>query len=130
MTAKSRHSTQHPLDDGVYELTYVGLDNGEQGFANGLAVLRNGRILGSDRLGSVFTGSYMFDPKRRTNVVCVRLRVPDGGVLVTGFAAGADGATLDIHGTFERAAPTSASTVDVVGQPIDVHLTYLGACPH
>jgi len=118
------------LDEGVYTLTYFGTDCDQPCIASGLAVLRSGKILGSDRLGSVFTGSYAYDDTRQTNTVHVRLKVPDGGVLVTGFAAGSEGVTLEIAGSFERAAPTSTSTVEVEGNPVDVRLTYLGALPH
>jgi len=118
------------LDDGVYTLTYFATDCAQPSIASGLAVLRNGKILGSDRLGSVFTGSYAYDATRQINTVHVRLKVPDGGVLVTGFAAGSEAVTLEIAGSFERAAPTSTATVDVEGAPVDVRLTYLGALPH
>ncbi len=118
------------LDDGVYSLTYFGADCEQPCSASGLAVLRSGKILGSDRHGGVFTGSYAYDAARKTNTVHVRLKVPDGGVLVTGFAAGSEGVTLDIAGSFERAAPTSTATVEVEGAPVDVRLTYLGALPH
>ena len=118
------------LDDGVYTLTYIGRQRDEPCIASGLAVLRAGKILGSDRLGGVFTGSYAYDSTRETNIVHVRLKVPDGGILVTGFAAGSEGATLDITGAFERAQPISTTTLKVEGKPLDVRLTYLGALPH
>lgn len=118
------------LDDGVYTLTYTSSTIEGESIANGLAVLRNGKILGSDRFGGVITGSYAFDEKRMTNTVHVRMQIPDGGVLVTGYAAGAEAATLDITAAFERAAPTSTSTIDVKGVPVNVCLTYLGALPH
>lgn len=121
---------QNMLDEGLYDLTYFWTKSDEPCIANGLAVLRSGKILGSDRLGGVFKGSYTFDNVRQTNTVHVRLKVPDGGILLTGFSAGAEGAVVDISGTFDRAAPTSTSTVDVEGQPLDVRLTYLGALPH
>ena len=118
------------LSEGIYTLSYLGNSNDQPCIASGLAVLRRGKILGSDRLGGVFTGSYSFDSVRQTNMVHVRLKVPDGGILVTGFAAGSEGATVDITGDFDRAAPTSTATVDVKGQPLDVRLTYLGALPN
>lgn len=117
------------LDDGIYALTYSANEDDQPCHASGLAVLRNGKILGSDRLGGVFSGSYAYDEKRRTNTVHVRMTVPDGGVLVTGFAAGAEGAIIDIAGSFDHAAPTAMSTVTVEGAPVDVRLTYLGALP-
>lgn len=118
------------LDDGIYSLTYVADDGNQPNVADGLAVFRNGKILGSDHLGSVFTGRYRFDERDQTNTIHVRLKVPDGGVLVTGLAAGSEGLSLDIVGAFDRAAPASKATVDVRGTPVDVYLTLLGDLPH
>ena len=88
------------------------------------------RILGSDRHGGTFTGSYDFDPEAQTNTLHVRLAVPPGGMLVTGFDAGPKGATLEIVGRFDRAAPVSKSKVEIAGRPVDVQLTYLGPLPN
>lgn len=118
------------LDEGLYSVSYFEPQATEPCEASGLAVFRSGKILGSDRLGGVFTGSYAYDDKRQTNKLHVRMNVPTGGVLVTGFKAGVNGAVLDIAGSFDRAAPTSLATVDVGGTAIDVRLTYLGALPH
>ena len=65
-----------------------------------------------------------------TNRVHLRLSVPPDGTLVTGFAAGPEGASLDIVGAFERAAPVSSIVVEAAGQPIGVQLTYLGPLPN
>ncbi|MDX2290376.1 MAG: hypothetical protein NW217_16345 [Hyphomicrobiaceae bacterium] len=115
------------FDEGLYSLSY-----GAQGLEDrdsALAVLRNGKILGSDRLGGVFSGSYEFDESAEVNRMHVRLQVPPCGTLVTGYAVGPQGAVIDIVGAFERAAPVARTTVDVLGAPVDVQLTYLGALP-
>ena len=72
-------------------------------------MLREGKVLGSDPLGAVFTGTYEFGTARQLNKVRLRLDVPADGVLVTGFSAGPSGATLDIVGAF---AGTSGETGD------------------
>jgi hypothetical protein len=121
------------LDEGIYGLSYKGEAQGEREGepegGDGLAVLRNGKILGSDRWGGVFAGSYACEREPETNRVHVRFEIPPDGVLVTGFCAGPEGATLDIVGVFERAAPVSAAVVDVAGRPVAVALTYLGPLP-
>ncbi len=118
------------FDEGLYRLNYAGHDNAEATSDDALAVLRNGKILGSDRWGGLFTGSYEFDASVETNKLHVRLQVPPGGILVNGFAAGPDGATVDIVGDFERAAPVSKTTVEIAGKPIELQLTYLGGLPN
>jgi DNA-binding XRE family transcriptional regulator len=118
------------LDEGIYGLSYTGEHMGEVDQGNGLAVLRNGKILGSDRWGGVFAGSYEYDPVNKTNNVHVRLEMPPDATLVTGFSSGPDGATVDIVAAFERAAPISSTVVEIAGTPIAIELTYLGPLPN
>lgn len=117
------------FDEGLYALRY-GTGDGEPVPEDALAVLRNGKILGSDRWGGLFSGSYEFDPTDETNHMHVRLQVPPDGVLINGFEAGPDGATIDIVGEFARAAPIAKASVDIAGRPVEIQLTYLGALPH
>lgn len=119
------------MDEGLYNLEYRrggGRCDDEGGSA--LAALRNGKILGSDRWGGVFMGSYEYDPVTERNSVHLRLSVPPEGRLVTGFAAGPEGATLDVVGSFERAAPVTKAQALVAGEPIEVTMTYLGPLPN
>jgi hypothetical protein len=117
------------LEDGIYGLAYA--VDGERMPTEGsaLAMLRKGRILGSDPWGGVFQGSCQFDAARRVNTVSLRLDVPPDGKLITGFSAGPAGASLDIVGAFERAAPKTATVVEVGGAAVRVELTYLGPLP-
>ncbi|MCB1519714.1 MAG: helix-turn-helix domain-containing protein [Hyphomicrobiaceae bacterium] len=118
------------LDEGLYNVEYrstcVEMPDG----GNALAVLRNGKILGSDRWGGVFMGSYDFDHAMERNSVHLRMNIPPEGVLVTGFHAGEEGATIDIVGSFERAAPVTMATANVGGFPVEVTMTYLGPLPN
>ncbi|MCB1504183.1 MAG: helix-turn-helix domain-containing protein [Hyphomicrobiaceae bacterium] len=120
------------IDEGLYNVEYRSSffcdESGACGSA--LAVLRNGKILGSDRWGGVFSGSYEFDPVKETNSVHLRLHVPPEGELVTGFAAGPKGAIIEIAGQFERAAPVSQTVADIAGEPVEVTMTFLGALPN
>jgi hypothetical protein len=94
-----------------------------------LATLRDGRILGSDPWGGVFSGSCRFDAEKRLNTVELRLELPPDGRLITGFSAGPAGASLDIVCAFEGTAPKIATMVEVAGAPVRVELTYLGPLP-
>ena len=118
------------LEEGIYGLAYA--VDGERMPTEGsaLATLRKkGHILGSDPWGGVFQGSCQFDAARRVNTVRLRLDVPPDGKLITGFSAGPAGASLDIVGAFERAAPKTATVVEAGGAAVRVELTYLGPLP-
>ena len=123
------------FDEGIYGVTYRGrarnhsCDQDQPG-GEALAVLRNGKILGSDRWGGIFSGSYEFDPVAGLNKVHVRIDVPPDGELITGFAAGPKGATFDIVVSLERATPKAAATVSVAGEPVDVEFSFLGPLPN
>lgn len=117
------------FDEGVYTFSYALNGASAESGGDALAVLRSGRIIGSDRFGGVFEGSYHYDPAQQSNLFHVRVKVPPGGELVTGFVGGPDGANLDIVATLERAAPVATATIDVAGKPVDVKLTYLGPLP-
>ena len=122
------------IDEGLYNVEYRSVSQSDcsldDASGSALAVLRNGKILGSDRWGAVFMGSYEFDPVSETNAVHLRLHVPPQGEVVTGFAAGPDGASIEIAGQFDRAAPVSRTIADVAGRPLQVIMTYLGALPN
>lgn len=120
------------MDEGLYNLEYRSSVLGASSESGGsaLAVLRNGKILGSDRWGAVFMGSYEFDPVAELNSVHLRLHVPPEGELVTGFAAGPEGAIIEVAGQFARAAPVTRAVAEVAGHPVEVTMIYLGALPN
>src|SRR5262245_23825100 len=112
------------LQNGIYGLHYEA--DGADAKASGLAVLRDGEILGSDPWGGVFAGTCRFDRAARLNRVNVRFDVPPDGALITGFSAGAAGAVLDIVGAFEGAPPRASTVLEVMGAKVRVEVTYLG----
>lgn len=120
------------LDDGIYglrfESTGAGADAGPPSFGEGeaLAVLRAGRILGSDPHGGVFRGRCRYDAACGEAIVDVRLAVPPNGVLVTGLEAGSEGAFLDVSGRFPPPKPVSSAVVDLGGVPVAVALRFVG----
>ncbi|MBL8846469.1 MAG: hypothetical protein JNN24_11930 [Hyphomicrobium zavarzinii] len=120
------------LDEGVYGLRFDLLPSegdagaGLSACGDGLAVLRGGQILGSDRYGGVFKGCYRYDAVRGEALVEVRLAVPPNGVLLTGLEAGPEGAFVDVSGRFQPPRPVSSAVVDVSGVPMAVELRFVG----
>jgi hypothetical protein len=64
------------LRDGIYGLAYAAGRERMPTEGSALATLRDGRILGSDPWGGVFSGSWRFDAVKRLNTVELRLEVP------------------------------------------------------
>lgn len=117
------------LSDGLYVVDYAaGLSTPDLA-GSGLAALRRGKVLGTDRRGGVFQGWYDYNRETARSHVSLRLQIPPDGELVTGFSAGESGATIDIVAAIEPCADASSLTVQVAGRPLEVKLTYLGALP-
>ena len=116
------------LDDGVYGLSFASSDEAcDTAFrSEGLAVLRDGVLLGSDRNGSVFRGRCCYDAARGEAHVTVRLAIPPNGVLLTGLEAGPDGALLEITGRFEPPRPVSSTLIEIGGERLAVELRFVG----
>lgn len=116
--------------DGVYGLTIAaaqspgGVPSPDR--VEALAVLRAGRLLGSDPNGGVFTGRYRYDASCGEAVVSLRLAVPPHGILLTGLEAGPEGLLLDLSGRFALPQPVSSGTVVVAGVPVSVELEFVG----
>lgn len=120
----------HMINEGVYALSYRGANRGLRTEGEAIAILRNGTIVGSDRAGAIFRGTYVFDRFRNANRVHIRLSVPPAGMLVNGHTAGADGAAIDVVGEFRRKPSDAAIVLEVAGRPVQIHLNYLGPLPN
>ena len=74
------------LEDGIYGLYFTAARACacKSESSQALAVLRDGKVLGSDPWGGVFAGSCEFDPTDRANKVRLQFGVPPEGMLVTG----------------------------------------------
>ncbi len=123
---KGRHRM---FDEGLYSLNYAGGSGDPDYGGDALAVLRAGRIVGSDRWGGLFEGNYRFDEVTQTNHFRLLMRVPPEGELVTGFTAGPEGATVEFVAELERASPVTTATIEVCGQPVELKLTFLSPLP-
>jgi hypothetical protein len=117
------------LRDGLYALKFAATHDGEPEEGSGLAVLRSGTVIGSDPMGAVFTGAYEYDDRRNLNRVRLRLEIPPDGVLVTGFAAGPAGASLDVVGAFSDTPTDTAAFIQIAGASLGVQIRYLGPPP-
>ncbi len=118
------------LEDGIYGLRFTAACGGKADAGSALAVLRRGKVLGSDPWGGLFVGSCEFDAEACLNKVRLQFDAPPEGTLITGFSAGPTGAILDIVGSVEGASPRAAIIVEVAGKPVSVELTYLGPLPN
>jgi hypothetical protein len=116
------------LADGIYGLSYKSA-NGDDPGGEALAVLRNGKVLGSDPWGGMFAGSYVYDEEKQADTVEVRLEMPPDGILVTGESVGPEGAAVDLVCRFSCREPRAPAVVEIGGQPVALELTYLGPLP-
>jgi transcriptional regulator with XRE-family HTH domain len=125
----SRLLTHRPgFDDGLYSLTYAGANAGQFPSSGipAVALLRSGRIVGTDAGGGKFEGTYHFDSVRQTNHFHVWLRVPPAGELVTGADVGQSGGVIEVIAELERAEPVASTVAYAGGLPLELTLAYLG----
>ncbi len=128
----ARLRTDQPgVDDGLYSLSYAAsvADGVEAVTGDAVALLKAGRIVGSDNGGGTFEGTYRFDTVRQTNHFHVWLRVPPAGELVTGLAAGEAGAIVEVIADLVRPGPVASTVAEVAGRPFGLTLAYLGPLP-
>lgn len=114
--------------NGIYKVSYrSALDPGSFP-QDALALMRNGKIIGADRHGGVFTGEPRCGPGD-LETLKLDFGVPPGGELVTGYVAGSNGATIDILGRFDPRLDQQTSMIDIGGAPVEVSVAYLGPLP-
>lgn len=118
------------FDDGLYHLSYEGRFEPADPGGEALAVLRAGRIIGCDRWGGMFEGTYRFDHFSQTNQFHMCLKVPPEGELVTGLKGGPDGSSVEFVVALERATPVASATIEIESRAVDLKLTYLGPLPN
>jgi hypothetical protein len=114
--------------DGLYSLTFSTAKPSTEmpSQRSAVAMLRAGRIIGSDAEGGKFEGTYRFDTARQTNHFHVWLRVPPTGRLITGGDMGEDGAVVEVTAEVDKADPLTSTVVQVAGRPLGVTFAYLG----
>lgn len=117
------------LPEGIYKLVYRAARQSLVQSDEAMASLRNGRILGSDRQGGLFSGECTYDPKTGRTQMRIDILVPPHARLVTGFQAGAEGATLAVAFILQGELPVSHAVFVVFGESVELELTYLTPLP-
>lgn len=119
------------VQEGVYSLRYgptgAAAKPGDDG--DGVALLKSGRIVGSDAGGGKFEGCYQFDTARQTFHFRVWLRVPPEGQLMAGSETAQAGALVEVVAEIDRPDPFSSTVAHVGGRPFSLTLAYLGPLP-
>ncbi len=117
------------LDEGLYSLRYEPANSDGTLAESAVALLKAGRIVGTDAGGGKFEGRYQFDSARQTYHVRVWLRVPPAGELITGFAPGLSGGLVEVVAEFDRPDAFTTVVAHVEGRPLGLTLAYLGPLP-
>ncbi len=117
------------FQEGLYRFQYYLDAMGERDSGRAMCVLLNGKIFGCDPWGGEIHGCYKFRASDEKTHMQVVLKVPPGGMLITGLEAGEDCAEFEISGSFERADPETRVIVKVAGVPVEVVLSYIGPLP-
>ena len=118
------------LSDGIYRIEYRSSLATEGPADCALAVLRDGEILGSDKHGGLYLGTYEREPATGRERIFLRLEIPPAGVLVTGKTGGTSGGFVDIEAAFEKQVAPYRVIIDVVGRPVAIELVYIGPLPN
>jgi transcriptional regulator with XRE-family HTH domain len=123
----ARLSARTPeIPEGLYSLRYAPPGAADADAGDAVALLKGGRIVGTDAWGGKFEGRYQFDSARRTYQFSVWLRVPPQGQLVTGMATGDTGGLVEVVANLDRPEPIASTIAHVNGQPLGLTLAYLG----
>lgn len=116
------------LNDGIYSLAYRSVA-GEAVCANGLAIVRNNQIMGSDEAGGIFNIRFLLSEFNHAGAFEGRLSLPPDGELITGLRAGPEGLDIPIHGKTVSTDTLLQFIVQVADQAIEVDAAYVGPLP-
>lgn len=116
--------------DGLYSVTFFVEGGSEENSSDALAVLRDGAILGSDKFGGVFEGRLVGKSSGNGVGFSLRVRIPAGGVLVTGRRIGAQEAILDVVGELAHTEEVLEGFCEIEGERLVVIFRYIGLLPH
>ena len=115
--------------DGIYRIAYSSGMQSERVDDEALVIVRDGQIMGSDPHGGVYLGSTWEANPTEAIQLRVRAEIPPEGVLVTGFTAGCEGASLAVSGTLDPSAQNQRVTVNIGGENVAIEVAYLGPLP-
>lgn len=112
--------------DGIYRIAYSSGLQPERADDEALVIVRDGQIIGSDPHGGVYLGTISEGNPTEAMQLRMRAEIPPEGVLVTGFTASAEGASLAVSGTLDPEAENQRTTVNIGGESVAIEVTYLG----
>lgn len=115
--------------DGIYRIAYSSGLQPARADDEALVIVRDGQILGSDPHGGVYLGTTTEGTATGATEVRLRAEIPPDGVLVTGFTAGCEGASLTVSGTIDPSAQNQCVTVNIGGENVVIEVAYLGPLP-
>lgn len=116
------------MHEGLYGVDYkVGAPT--IGSNAGLAVLRDGKIIGSDCCGSVFVGSYEYDTLDAETLVRIHMTMAYDGGVITGQWAGRYSTSSNLEAALEQVVPGLEGRIDAGDPHVTFKLTYIGPLP-
>jgi hypothetical protein len=116
--------------DGVYALSFSSLSDPAGEASTWLAIVRSGRVMGSDPCGCVLSGQLVVADNCPPHFEG-SLTVPPDGELITGLRAGPHGLSLPIRAAVAQdgnGVPRFVADVD--GRALDVSVSYVGRLPN
>ena len=118
------------IEDGFYSLSFFHAGQEPMDSAQTVALFRDGRLLGSDPLGGVFSGRY--SPCHWDHEIGLegRFVVPRHSVLVTGQRTGDSPVTLAFSGWLDARCRQRRGTIEIGGRWLSVQLTFMHGVPH
>lgn len=116
--------------DGLYSVAFIQEGQPDESDGRTLAILREGKLLGSDEHGGVFEGLFAATLCGSAACIAVTLRVPAGGVLITGDRSGCEEAVVDIVGVLLKTGSDLQGICDICGHQMAVRFRYVGSLPH
>lgn len=115
--------------DGVYRLDYETEDEGRSRILSALVALSGGRLLGSDSYGALLQGEIGEPDASGRRRLALRIGVPPGGELVTGFAGGESGAFVAVEAELPENGCGAVVVAEIAGRPLAVKLNHIGPLP-
>jgi hypothetical protein len=118
--------------NGIYKIDYRNPLEDGGACDDALVVVRDGKIIGADRHGGIYTGEprcFAASKNGPEESIALQLTAPPGGELINGITAGPAGASFELTGRFDPALDRQTTVIDVGGAPIELVVSYLGPLP-
>lgn len=116
------------LRDGIYRVTYAYAADGPI-TDQALAIVRDGRVVASDRHGGVYVSGPPDNTTSDSSVYTISASIPPGGELATGFQAGDGGAHIVLKAVTKSDADKLRAIIDIDGKTLEADFIYLSPLP-